>query len=238
MSVGDVRAAQGRGLGGVESNYSFARQMVPTASGFDGMLNDADSLRAFERTKRMLDIAGVVFLIPLAVPLAAFAALAVFLTSGRPVLFMQQRVGRFGRPFRMIKLRTMAMSTEGMTSATAVGDRRVTGLGRVLRRYRIDELPQFINVLKGDMSLIGPRPEQPSLAENYRTSLPHYDDRHLVRPGITGWAQVNYGYAATLEETREKLRYDREYIQRASLALDALIVAKTMSTLFHGKGVR
>jgi lipopolysaccharide/colanic/teichoic acid biosynthesis glycosyltransferase len=156
---------------------------------------------------------------------------------GTPVLFTQKRVGYAGKVFTIYKLRTMTRAPRE-ADATAVGDMRVTGFGRFLRRFRIDELPQLWNVLKGEMSLIGPRPEQPELARAYVSQMPAFAFRHLVRPGITGWAQIRAGYAANLAETREKLSFDLYYLKNASVTLDLEIAARTAFTLLSGRGVR
>jgi lipopolysaccharide/colanic/teichoic acid biosynthesis glycosyltransferase len=139
----------------------------------------------------------------------------------------------------MYKLRTMQLAApDGIEIATQNGDGRVTPIGRWLRRFRIDELPQLWNVLKGDMSLIGPRPEQPALTQSYCEDLPSFAYRSLVRPGITGWAQVRAGYAADLEETRIKLGYDLFYLKNFSFSLDMQIIFRTVGTLIFGNGVR
>jgi len=198
----------------------------------------AEHRRTFEVFKRVFDLTGVIVAIPVATILVMITAILILITSGRPVFFIQSRVGLHGRVFPMIKLRTMEVTQQAKETATCIGDLRITPLGKFLRRYRIDELPQFLNVLRGEMSLIGPRPEQASLVEEYRVRLAHYDERHQVRPGITGWAQVMYGYASDVNETARKLQYDREYVREFSLLLDAKIVALTFCTLLLGRGVR
>lgn len=195
-------------------------------------------LRIFKVAKRTFDVFGVIAVAPVAMLLVALACLAILARSGKPVFFIQSRVGLGGRVFPMLKLRTMEGLESSEAAATATGDPRIKSLGRFLRRYRIDELPQLLNVLKGDMSLIGPRPEQPELVERYRSLIADYDDRHMVRPGITGWAQVMYGYASTVEETRIKLHYDQDYVKRASALLDAEIIARTFYTIVFGRGAR
>jgi lipopolysaccharide/colanic/teichoic acid biosynthesis glycosyltransferase len=188
--------------------------------------------------KHLFDLVAVLAAAPAALLLVGVAAIAIAITSGRPIFFIQERVGLRGRVFRMIKLRTMSNGHKSGSVAASVQDRRVTPLGAVLRQYRIDELPQLINVLKGDMSLIGPRPEQPQLVEEYRKVLTDFDDRHLVKPGITGLAQVMYGYASNAEETRIKLKYDRFYVQNSSVSMEARIIAKTISTVLRCEGAR
>ena len=188
--------------------------------------------------KRACDLLIVAAAAPAALLLIALAGLATLVTSGRPVFFIQKRVGLHGRIFKMVKLRTMANSQSVLAVATSVQDNRITRVGRLLRIYRIDELPQLLNVLKGEMSLIGPRPEQPALVDEYRRHLPNFDDRHLVKPGITGLAQVMYGYASNLKETRNKLRYDLIYVRNSSLALEAQIAVRTVKTVLGCERVR
>lgn len=189
--------------------------------------------------KRLFDIAFVLVAAPVALPLMAIAGLAILGTMGMPALFIQDRVGLGGVPFRMVKLRTMRpQAGADPIRATARGDPRITRLGAWLRRFRIDELPQLWNVLVGDMSLIGPRPEQPALAERYTREVPAFAFRELVRPGITGWAQVRAAYAADLAETRVKLGYDLFYLKHFSFGLDVQILARTVWTLISGGGVR
>jgi lipopolysaccharide/colanic/teichoic acid biosynthesis glycosyltransferase len=188
--------------------------------------------------KRLFDILASLGLAPLALPIVAAAGVSILLTMGWPVLFRQARVGLGGRPFMILKLRTMRPCTAGGQTATAVGDRRVTPVGRWLRRFHIDELPQLWNVLAGQMSLVGPRPEQPALAEAYGLEAPAFSHRQLMRPGITGWAQVRAGYAADLAETRVKLDHDLFYLQNCSLGLDVEICARTILTILSGAGAR
>jgi lipopolysaccharide/colanic/teichoic acid biosynthesis glycosyltransferase len=198
-------------------------------------------LGGYRVRKRLLDLACVCALLPFAIPLVAFGALGILLTMGRPVLFFQQRVGLGGRTFTMAKLRTMRPSRESSDAdprATVAGDDRITPFGRWLRRFRIDELPQLWNVITGEMSVIGPRPEWTPLAERFAMQEPTYAFRHLVRPGITGWAQVKAGPAADIAETRVKLGYDLFYVKNVSLGLDMQILIRTVWTLIAGGGVR
>jgi lipopolysaccharide/colanic/teichoic acid biosynthesis glycosyltransferase len=188
--------------------------------------------------KRLFDILVSLALAPLALPIVAAAAAAILLTTGWPVFFRQARVGLGGRPFLILKLRTMWPGVADGQVATAIGDRRVTPVGGRLRRFHIDELPQLWNVLVGEMSLIGPRPEQPALAEAYAREAPAFAYRQLIRPGITGWAQVRAGYAADLAETRVKLDHDLYYLRNCSFLLDAEICARTVWSLLDGAGVR
>jgi lipopolysaccharide/colanic/teichoic acid biosynthesis glycosyltransferase len=198
-----------------------------------------DALARYRGLKRLLDIAFVVVALPVIVPILLVAMAAIAISMGWPILFVQPRVGLKGRTFRIYKLRTMRPQPAGAAScATLAADSRVTPLGRFLRRFRIDELPQFLNVIVGDMSLIGPRPEQPALFERYAAEIPQFAFRLLAAPGITGWAQVRAGYAANADESRVKLGYDLFYIKNFSLGLDLRILAWTVWTLTQGGGVR
>lgn len=195
-------------------------------------------LTSYRIRKRLMDLAIVVAVLPVALPILAAGALAVLVSMGRPVLFVQPRTGQGGRVFRMYKLRTMQHAAETHGATTVKGDLRVTPVGGVLRRFRVDELPQLLNVLKGEMSIVGPRPEWVLLSEKYSRDLPAYVYRHLVRPGITGWAQVRGGYASDLAETRTKVGYDLFYIKNLSFSLDVQILLRTVWTLLTGGGAR
>jgi exopolysaccharide biosynthesis polyprenyl glycosylphosphotransferase len=189
--------------------------------------------------KRLFDVAASGVLLVLSSPLMAAAAGLIWLTAGRPILFRQSRVGREGELFTAYKFRTMhgqASGDENTDIYTREGDPRITRAGRWLRKMRLDELPQLWNVLRGDMSLIGPRAEWIKCAERYERKIPFYHFRHLVKPGITGWAQVNYPYGESEEDAIEKLKYDLYYIRHYSLKLDAMIFLKTVHTVLFGKG--
>ncbi len=192
----------------------------------------------YSHAKRLLDIvvAGAALLV--LSPLFALLALLVRLDSGSPVLFSQQRVGRDRRAFSLYKFRTMRVRPPGEEGSlyTGANDLRITRIGAKLRKLRLDELPQLWNVLRGDMSLIGPRAEWDRLVDSYEKAIRFYHFRHLVKPGITGWAQVNYPYGANLEDTVQKLKYDLYYIRHYSLRLDAMIVLKTLHVMIWGKG--
>jgi lipopolysaccharide/colanic/teichoic acid biosynthesis glycosyltransferase len=178
-------------------------------------------------------IAAVLLLLTL--PLVAVAAAAIRLTSRGPALYRQRRVGKGGAHFTLVKLRTMRVAEE--TGAWAPSDRhRVTSVGRFLRRFRLDELPQLWNVIRGDLALIGPRPEQVPIAERLEAEIPFYGARHCIRPGLTGWAQVNLGYAGSMEGTVAKLQRDLYYIKHGSLRLDGLILWMTLKTVASGRG--
>lgn len=198
-----------------------------------------NGIASYRLVKRLMDVGLVVFILPVAAPVFLLAALAILVTMGRPVFFVQERVGLAGEPFRMWKLRTMRPERPGEAlKAAVVGDDRVTPVGRLLRRFRIDELPQLWNVLKGDMSLIGPRPEATPLHAEYLRKLPNYAYRYLVRPGITGWAQVSAPPSASAEEARQKLTYDLFYVKKVSLGLDIQIAMRTVWIITAGGGVR
>ncbi|HTE36197.1 MAG TPA: sugar transferase, partial [Reyranella sp.] len=154
-----------------------------------------------------------------------------------PIFFQQERVGRRGRVFRMIKFRTMYHGANG-PSFTEEGDPRVTRIGHTLRRFRLDELPQLVNVLRGDMSWVGPRPEALTLDQRYVQDIPHFALRGIVRPGVTGWAQINQGYAHEADEMRSKLEYDLYYLKHCSVWLDVMIVLRTFAVMFGGTGAR
>jgi lipopolysaccharide/colanic/teichoic acid biosynthesis glycosyltransferase len=167
-----------------------------------------------------------------------FIAAAVKLNSKGPVFYVQERVGRNGRPFRLLKFRSMIDSAEnGEPLWAEENDVRVTAVGKVLRRVHLDELPQLWNILRGDMSLVGPRPERPEFVAELAGRISFYELRHVVKPGLTGWAQVNYKYAASLESSRIKLGYDLFYISRWSPVLDAKILVRTVGKVFEKEHV-
>lgn len=189
--------------------------------------------------KRLIDFLAALLLLPVLLVLTAIIGLAIKKDSPGPVFFRQERVGQKGRVFVIYKFRSMRLGADdnGHSFAEA-DDPRVTRLGRFLRRTRLDELPQIFNVLKGEMSLIGPRPEQVGFVEQFEESIQFYTYRHLVKPGITGWAQVSHGYAACEASTREKLEYDLYYAKYCSIWLDLLIAFRTVRTILTGFGVR
>ena len=192
--------------------------------------------------KRILDTVVVLISMPIVIPLALLLSIVIKWqgrNTGSTVLFTQQRIGQGGRWFTMYKFRSMLPCAEanGAQMATT-DDMRVTRFGSFIRRTRLDELPQFINVLKGEMSLIGPRPEQLDFVERFNETIPFYRYRHIVKPGISGWAQVMHGYASDEDETKIKLEHDFFYIKNFSLTLDLLIVIKTVQTMLTGFGAR
>lgn len=190
--------------------------------------------------KRVLDIAISILAIVLSAPLLmAPIALIIKFTSPGPVFHKQGRAGLHGRPFTMLKFRTMTADSEKDTGPvwTAINDNRVTRFGRLLRKTRLDEIPQYINVLKGEMSIVGPRPERPHFVQALMRTIPFYTERLEVKPGITGWAQVNYKYAGCLNTNAEKLVYDLFYIENMSIALDLWIMLKTVGVVLSGQGI-
>jgi lipopolysaccharide/colanic/teichoic acid biosynthesis glycosyltransferase len=196
----------------------------------------------YAKVKRLWDLALAALAIPLLAPFMLLVALVIRLDSAGPAFFRQERMGYRGHPFRMVKFRTM---TDGATqddprvaAMTRDEDDRVTRVGRYLRRYRIDELPQILNVFRGEMSWIGPRPEAVPLSLWYEQELPFYRYRHIVRPGITGWAQVRQGHVADVGDVLWKLQYDFYYVKNFSFWLDLLIVARTIRTILSGFGAR
>jgi sugar transferase (PEP-CTERM system associated) len=190
-------------------------------------------------TKRAIDLAGGVVGLLLAGPIVLALAAAVKLTSPGPAFYCQSRVGRDGRLFTVRKLRSMCANAErdtGPVWAKAGGDARVTPLGRFMRRTRLDELPQFWNILAGHMSLVGPRPERPEFVQQLTQQIPFYGQRQVIKPGLTGWAQVRYTYGASVEDAIEKLQYDLFYIKHMSIGLDLFIMFETIKTVLLRRG--
>jgi sugar transferase (PEP-CTERM system associated) len=190
-------------------------------------------------TKRTLDIVIALFGLVIAAPILAITAVAVKLTSAGPVLYHQRRVGQNGRVFTLHKFRTMRADAEAQTGpvwASKEGDSRITRIGGFLRRARLDELPQLWNVIVGEMAIVGPRPERPEFVGALTQQIPYYGQRHVVRPGITGWAQVRYSYGASTEDALQKLQYDLFYIKNLSIALDFYIILETIKTVVLRKG--
>jgi exopolysaccharide biosynthesis polyprenyl glycosylphosphotransferase len=191
----------------------------------------------FERIKRLSDIVLAIIGLVLSSWIIGLAAIAIKLDDGGPVFFAQSRVGRHRVPFKLLKMRTMRQSAGSGDPYTRQGDARITRVGQALRAGRLDELPQLWNVLRGQMSLIGPRAEWDRLVSEYEREIPCYHFRHLVKPGITGWAQVNYRYGSGVQDTLRKLEYDLYYIRNFSFMLDATIVLKTLHVMLLQKGV-
>lgn len=194
----------------------------------------------FRLLRRMLNFSVALVGLVLALPLLPFIWLAVKVSSPGPVLYRQKRVGRHGRIFYCYKFRTMRQDAEADTGATWAtdDDPRITRVGKFLRTTRLDEIPQLWCVIKGDMHFVGPRPERPEFVESLIKEIPFYGVRHMVRPGITGWAQVKYRYGNTVEDALEKLQYDLFYIKNASLGLDLLIWFQTVKIVLLGRGAK
>jgi sugar transferase (PEP-CTERM system associated) len=192
--------------------------------------------RAF--VKRWFDLVASAALIVVAAPLVLVAALLIAAEGGGPVIYRQERVGLRGRTFTVYKLRSMAQDAEkdGKARWAAPNDSRVTRVGRLIRRTRIDELPQLLNVLKGEMSFVGPRPERPEFVAMLTEQIPFYAVRHSVKPGLTGWAQVRYSYGATVEQSVRKLEYDLYYVKNHTLLLDLIIMLETLRVVLLGEG--
>ncbi len=190
--------------------------------------------------KRCFDVVLSGLLLLITLPIMALTALAIWLESGGPVLYRQQRTGAFSRPFELLKFRSMHVNAEadGEARWATENDERCTRVGRAIRKLRFDELPQLVNVLKGDMSFVGPRPERPSFVTSLAKQINYYSFRHTVKPGITGWAQVRYPYGASVDDAKEKLQYDLYYIKNQSLFLDVIILAQTAHIVVFGKGAR
>lgn len=188
--------------------------------------------------KRILDITASLAGLLCFLPILPFIVLAIKLDSPGPILFRQTRVGQGDNNFTLMKFRSMSQDAEVKTGAvwSQQNDPRITNVGNFLRRSRLDEIPQLINILKGDMSLVGPRPERPEFVNELKKRIPYYSERHYVKPGLTGWAQVRYPYGSSVEDAIEKLRYDLYYIKNISVMLDFYIIIKTFSVVLLGKG--
>ena len=191
--------------------------------------------------KRVFDILAAFGLLFVLWPVMLLTAIAIRLFDGirRPARYRQTRVGLNGTVFEVIKFRTMPKNAEDAGAVWAdYKDKRATRLGRILRSTRIDELPQLFNVLRGEMSMVGPRPERPVFVEQLDTHLPYYSQRHRIKPGITGWAQLCYPYGASVEDAKEKLQYDLYYVKNHSILLDMIILLKTVEVVLIGEGAR
>ncbi len=188
--------------------------------------------------KRVLDVSMGVFGLVLFAPVMLIVALAVKFDSPGPIFYSQTRVGRFGKPFKIYKFRSMRSDAEATGPVWCAGkqDPRATAVGAFLRRSHLDELPQFWNVIRGEMSLVGPRPERPCFVEQLDQEIPTYDQRHMIKPGMTGLAQVHYRYDTSVNDVRRKLRFDLLYMKRISLFLDVRILFMTMATVVSGRG--
>lgn len=192
--------------------------------------------------KRGFDLAVATVVLLLALPLMGLTALAIWLESGwrAPVLYRQLRVGEHGRPFPLIKFRSMRVDAEGDGVArwASQNDSRVTRVGRIIRKTRLDELPQLWNVLRGDMSIIGPRPERPNFVDDFNVRIRYYPLRHCIKPGLTGWAQLRYPYGASFEDAVEKLKFDLFYVKNHNIVFDMAILIQTVEVVLYGRGAR
>ncbi len=201
--------------------------------------NDLGSLlpsKGYLFVKRIVDVVLVLASMPVVIPIMVVTSICIALESRGGVFFCQERIGEGGVPYTMYKFRSMYINND--TRQTQKKDKRITKVGRIIRKTRIDELPQFYNVLKGEMSLIGPRSEIVSFVDDYNKEIPFYNYRHIVKPGISGWAQVMHGYTADTEATKIKLEHDFYYIKNFSFSLDLLIFFKTIQTIFTASGAR
>jgi exopolysaccharide biosynthesis polyprenyl glycosylphosphotransferase len=237
-----LRAFRYRGLGIVDfvTLYEELVQEIPLDHINDEWLFLAslnNSQLHIRRFKRLTDVAVSLIGLILSAPLAGLAAVLIKLTSKGPILYRQDRLGRDSIPFTLLKFRTMIANAEGQTGPVwaTENDPRITGIGKFLRKTRIDEIPQLINVLRGEMSLVGPRPEREVFIHKLSEKIPFYAERLLVNPGITGWAQVMAPYAASIEDSRKKLQYDLYYIKHMSFFLDLYIFIKTFKTMLFGR---
>ena len=191
-------------------------------------------------TKRLFDIVASSVLLLITLPIMFITTMLIWLESSGPILYRQERVGEYGRSFHVLKFRSMCVDAErdGVPQWAKKQDDRVTRVGRVIRKMRIDELPQVFNVLRGDMSFVGPRPERPYFVNELTGQTPYYPSRHTVKPGITGWAQIRYPYGATTEDAIQKLQYDLYYVKNHTLFLDLVILLQTAQVILFGKGAR
>jgi exopolysaccharide biosynthesis polyprenyl glycosylphosphotransferase len=226
-----------RTLSHVYEEHTGRLPMVHLAEGWE--VSQPVARSGYAPVKRVIDVVAVMLTLPLWLLLGAIVWLAVKFDSRGPAIYSQERIGRNGRAFTLYKYRTMIPDAEPNGPAFArVGDPRLTRVGGLLRKTRLDEIPQLWNVLVGDLSLVGPRPERPLFVEQFERTIPFYSSRTLIRPGVTGWAQVNYGYADDEAETVEKLTYDLYYVKNSSIWLDLHILFKSVWTVFTGSGAR
>jgi exopolysaccharide biosynthesis polyprenyl glycosylphosphotransferase len=201
-------------------------------------VDEARSGTFFELGKRILDIIGSIVGLLILLILLPFVGIAILIDSGMPIFYWQERLGRGGREFKIIKFRTMRQDAEaaGQPQMAGENDPRITRVGNFLRTTRLDEVPQFWNVLHGEMSIVGPRAERAQWVATFQEEIPFYRARLLVKPGISGWAQINYGYASTVEDTAVKLEYDLFYIKHRSIGMDLVIILRTISTVLGRRG--
>lgn len=193
----------------------------------------------FKRVKRVFDIIISILTLIILSPVCLLVALAIKLDSSGTILYRQERVGEDGKIFKLLKFRSMCINAEKNGPVwTSPNDNRITRVGRVIRKLRLDEIPQVFNVLKGEMSFVGPRPERPFFVDLLKEEIPFYSERHVIKPGITGWAQIRYCYGASKEDALQKLKYDLYYIKHMSMILDLIIIFETIKIVILGKGAR
>ena len=227
-----------RAFTNVYEEHTGRLPVVHLAEGWE-MRAPASRTAPYQAVKRLIDVTSVLLTLPLTVAIGIITALVVRLTSAGPVIFKQQRAGRHEVPFTLYKFRTMRADAESEGPSFArPNDSRLTSVGNSLRRSRLDELPQLWNVLKGDLSIVGPRPEQIPFVEQFEEEIPFYSQRHLIRPGVTGWAQVRFGYADDEADTMEKLTYDLYYVKNMSPWLDLHVLGESLWTVLSGNGAR
>jgi exopolysaccharide biosynthesis polyprenyl glycosylphosphotransferase len=213
------------------------KELRPSQLIYSGELGPRRQTMVYQNLENL--VAATILAI-LSLPIMLITALAVKLSSPGPVLYRQQRIGMDGVPFTLYKFRSMSQDAEARTGAVwaAKDDPRVTRVGRIIRKLRLDELPQLFNVLGGEMSIVGPRPERPEFVKALSEQIPYYGQRHCVRPGITGWAQINYKYGDTLEDTITKLEYDLFYIKNLSFSLDTYVIFHTLKAMLLTRGAQ
>jgi exopolysaccharide biosynthesis polyprenyl glycosylphosphotransferase len=237
VSSWNLAGYQVRPLSTVYEEHTGRLPIVHLAEGWE--LTAPVSRNEYAAFKRAIDVVLTLLTAPLWVTVGGLIFVAIKLDSRGPALYRQVRVGRDGHLFTLVKFRTMIVDAEPDGPQFAVvGDSRLTRVGRFLRRFRIDEIPQLWNVLKGDLSLVGPRPERPEFTEQFDEAIPFYAFRHLIRPGVTGWAQVNYGYADDEADTVEKLTFDLYYVKHMSPWLDLHVLGKSVWTVLSGFGAQ
>jgi sugar transferase (PEP-CTERM system associated) len=234
VEVVDLASFFEREAGKIMLNFVQPSWLV-FSSGFN-----VSALSAF--CKRLFDIGASFALLMLVWPVMLLAAVSIWIEDGfgAPIVYRQQRVGKNGRVFDLLKLRSMRVNAEkdGKARWADLNDSRITRVGKIIRRLRIDELPQIINILAGDMSLVGPRPERPEFVDQLAEQLPYYNVRHYIKPGIAGWAQLRYPYGASVEDARQKLQYELYYVKNHNLFLDFMILLTTAEVVVFGEGVR
>jgi sugar transferase (PEP-CTERM system associated) len=206
-------------------------------------LSDGFGVSAFRLVKkRLFDLTIVFLLLPIVIPIMLLSALAILLDNrgNGGILYRQIRVGKNGRLFEILKFRSMVVNAEedGKARWASTNDGRITRVGSFMRKYRLDELPQFFNILKGEMSFVGPRPERPEFVNELAENIPYYNERHRVKPGLTGWAQIRYPYGASIEDGKNKFQYDLYYVKNYSNFFDAFVLLQTADAVLFGKGAR